>query len=154
MTLNLLPKRAVSLPFLAENKRVCVLGGSKTHTHTHTHTHLWLKKQLVSLPWMDFWDKMGQARYLVFDYRDWVAYLSSHHPYGLMHMHALRTGTPKNGIFFCVCVCACYPRFTDLWRRPVAATSCLLTPLKGSCDNEFRRGRGRRGVVQETHSAL
>lgn len=34
VTLNLLPKRAVSLPFLAENKRVCVLGGSKTHTHT------------------------------------------------------------------------------------------------------------------------
>ncbi len=35
-----------------------------------------------------------------------------------------------------------------------AAASCLLTSLKGSCDNEFHRGEGRRGVLQETHAVL
>lgn len=42
---------------------------------------------------------MGQSDGLVLDCRDGVAYLSSHHPYGLMYIHALWTGTPKLEFF-------------------------------------------------------
>lgn len=85
---------------------------------------------------------MGQPRYLVFNCRDRVAYLSSHYPYGLMHMHALWTGTPKEinkwnkKYDFFPFTSSSYPRFIVLWWNLASATTCLLTLFRGMASRE------------------